>query len=215
MSSFIWPCAVLLALLWTGIDSRVKPLQSPGSLCSGSMDDKSFSGTAHTHTHAHAYKHMHTKLLCDTRLEARVTHANETGPASSRQRSVILHSSASLQKPKSFSPPSPVIVTLMERRSGNHLLSHTVGRNHKCFSFSRSGEEKKEPPMHKFQYWLWHLTHVMNKNSSARSPSCFWIGRRRAIRQISHKAAGLQQWYKLCIFSGQCLKHKTLRAIKR
>lgn len=94
-------------------------------------------------THTHAYKHMHTKLLCDTRLEARVTHANETGPASSRQRSVILHSSASLQKPKSFSPPSPVIVTLMERRTGNHLLSHTVGRNHKCFSFSRSGEEKK------------------------------------------------------------------------
>lgn len=88
------------------------------------MTNPSVTWFTHTHTHLH----MHTKLLCDTRLEARVTHANETGPASSRQHSVILHNSASLRKLKSFSPPSPVIVTLMERRSGNHLFSHTVRR---------------------------------------------------------------------------------------
>lgn len=83
--------------------------------------------------HTHIYKHMCTKLLRDTRLEARVTHANETGPGSSRQRSVILHSGASVQKLKSFSPPSPVIVTPTERRSGNHLFSHTVRRTHKPY----------------------------------------------------------------------------------
>jgi len=98
------------------------------------MEDKSFSGSAHACAHAHVYKHMQAKLLCDTRLEARVTHANETGPASSRQHSAILQCSTSLQKPKSFSPPSPVIVTLMERRSANHIFSHTVGKTHICFS---------------------------------------------------------------------------------
>lgn len=111
-------------LLWRTIDSGVKPLQSHGSLCSGSTDDKSFSETARARTNIH--KHKRAKLLRDTRLEAPVTHANETGPASSRQHGLILHCSASLQKPKSFSPPSPVIVTPMERRSGNHLFSHTV-----------------------------------------------------------------------------------------
>lgn len=62
-------------LLWTGIDSRVKSLQSPGSLCSGSMDDKSFSGMAHslslsfslslalsdTHTHTHTFTNTCTQ----------------------------------------------------------------------------------------------------------------------------------------------------------
>lgn len=152
MSSFIWPCAVLPGSLWTGIESRIKPLQSPGSVCSGSMDDKSFSGMAAAHARAHIYKHVHAKLLCDTRLEARVTHANETGPASSQQHNVILHSSASLQKPKSFSPPSPVIVALMERRSGNHLFSHTVRKTHKPFSicvcFLLLREKKKKSFMY-------------------------------------------------------------------
>ena len=113
-------------LLWTGIDSRVKPLQSPGSLCSGTtVTNPSEALLVHTRVHTLTFINMHTKLLCDTRLEARVTHANERGPASSRKRSVILHSSTSLQKPKSFSPPSPVIATLMEWQSGNHLFFHT------------------------------------------------------------------------------------------
>lgn len=133
MSSFIWPCVVLLAS-----SERVStPESNHCSLLARSiqgawMTNPSVAWLARER--AHFYKHMHAKLLCDTRLEARVTHANETGSASSRQHSVILHSSASLQKPKSFSPPSPVIVMLMERRSGSHLFSHTVRRTHKPFS---------------------------------------------------------------------------------
>lgn len=44
--------------LRTGIDSWVKPLQSPGSLCSGSTDDKSFSGKARRRTRARAHTHL-------------------------------------------------------------------------------------------------------------------------------------------------------------
>lgn len=49
----------------------------------------------HTHTQAYIHKHAHAKLLCDIRREARVTHANEGGPASSRQRGVIRRRGAS------------------------------------------------------------------------------------------------------------------------
>lgn len=122
MSSFIWPCAVLLG----SSEQRPAPESthcSPPARCvqGALMTNPPVAWLARAHTHTHIYKHVHAKLLYDTRLEACVTHANETGPASSRQHNVILHSSASLQKPKSFSPPSPVIVTLMEGRSGNHL----------------------------------------------------------------------------------------------
>lgn len=98
------------------------------------MTNPSMTQLAHTHTHTHThryshiYKYMHTNLLCDTRLEAGVTHANETGPANRQQHDIILQSGAKLEKLKSFSPPSPVIVALMERRNGNHLFSHTVMR---------------------------------------------------------------------------------------
>ena len=119
-----------------------------------------------THTRTHIYKHMHKKLLCDIRLETRVTHANETGPASSWQHSDILHSSTSLQKPKSFSPPSPVIVTLMERRSGNHLFSHTVRRTHNYSSHVCLSCSWKKPLAHKLQYCIWHLTLAIKKKTT-------------------------------------------------
>lgn len=48
-------------LLWTDVDSRVKALRSPGSLCSGSRHDKSFIGMAslsraHTFTNTCTHK---------------------------------------------------------------------------------------------------------------------------------------------------------------
>lgn len=172
MSSFIWPCAFLLSSFErasTPESNHCSPLVR--SVQGAWKTNPSVAWAVHTHTHI--YKHMHTKLLCDTCLEACVTHANETGPASSRQHSVILHSSTSLQKPKSFSPPSPVILILMERRSGNHLFSHTVRRTHKPFSILYFSWSWKKPHIHKLQYCIWHLTLAMNKNSSARSQSCF------------------------------------------
>lgn len=90
------------------LSSTAKPVLFCRFLFLGSMDDKSFHMREHTHPHA--------KLLCDIRLEARVSHANETDPASSRQHANVLHSGASLGKLKSFSPPSPVTVTVMEGR---------------------------------------------------------------------------------------------------
>lgn len=130
MSSFVWPCAVLLGSSERGLtpeSNHCSPLAH--SVQGAWMTNPSVEWLACTHIH----KHMCSELLCDTRLEARVTHANETDTASSQQHGDILHSSTSLQKPKSFSPPSPVIVTLMERRGGNHLFSHTVRRTHKPF----------------------------------------------------------------------------------
>lgn len=91
-----------------GLSNIAKPLHSCGFLFLGSMDNKSFHGHVHTQTHMQTYY--------VTRLEARVSHANETDPGCNKQHANVLHSRASLGKLKSFSPPSPVIVTLMERR---------------------------------------------------------------------------------------------------
>ncbi len=141
----------------------------------------------HTHTHTHIYKHMHTKLLCDTRLEARVTHANETGPASSRQHSVILHSSASLQKPKSFSPPSPVIVILMERRSGNHLFSHTVRRTRTPFYVSVSFSLLKKASHTQIPILYLAPDTCNEQKLICKVTEFLLIQRRRVIRQEAHR----------------------------
>lgn len=61
-------------LLWTGISSRVKPLQSPGSLCSGSRDDKSFSGMARAHARTHTFTSTCTQSYYVTPALRRVWH---------------------------------------------------------------------------------------------------------------------------------------------
>lgn len=90
-----------------------------------------------------------------------MTHANETAAASSRQRRVILGSSASLQKLKSFSPPSPVSAALKER-SGNHLLSHTTGEAQR--GKKKTEEEKKLNKMKKKKkssLFIWYMSSVI------------------------------------------------------
>lgn len=129
-----------------GLSSTAKPLHSCGFLFLDSMDDKPFTNT-HTHTHTHkAHPQTYANLLCDTRLEAHVSHANETDPASSRQHVDVLHRRASLQKLKSFSPPSPVMVTVMGRRCAI-ILSPTHCKRIKnlslCLVFFSLNKEKQ------------------------------------------------------------------------
>lgn len=108
----------LAQLFWTRIDFGVKPLQSPGSLCSGTIDDKSFSDMtgpwARAQTRAHRSHYVALALR-------RVWHML-------MRQALLVAGSASRQKPKSFSPPSPVTVSLMERRSGNNLSPTQSGK---------------------------------------------------------------------------------------
>lgn len=146
MSSFVWPCAILLCSSEQG-SSQTSAVPWLALFREHGWQILLWHGSP-TRAHTHLQTHARKVIMWHPCLEARVTHANETGPASSRQHSVILHSSASLQKPKSFSPPSPISVTLMERRSGNHLFSHTVRRTHKPFSLSVSFSLKKKKALH-------------------------------------------------------------------
>lgn len=91
------------------------------------MDDKFFTNT---HTHLHTY----ANLLCDTCLEGRVSHANETDPASSRQRTDVLHH---------ITTKTEVIFTFItcHRHSDGEKMcnlpfSHTLQKNEKPFPLS-------------------------------------------------------------------------------
>lgn len=169
------------------------------------MDDKSLTETAHTHTHTHTYvqTHAHKVIMWHPPWGTCDTYANETGPASSRQHSVIRHSSTSLQKLKSFSPPSPVIVAII-------------------FSPTQSGGLRNLSPyvflfVFPWGYCICHLTHAMKENSSARSLSSYLIQMGEVIRQSLTRllVAGSSWWYKPCTFQVIVSTIKNLQAINK
>lgn len=159
----------------------------------------------HTHTHTNkAHPQTYANLLCDTRLEAHVSHANETDPASSRQHVDVLHRRASLQKLKSFSPPSPVMVTVMGRRCAI-ILSPSHCKRIKnlslCLVFFSLNKEKQAQIQISNTVPVISLPHIYWIKPIREVTEFCLIPMRNVIRQSFCRlwGSGMSQWSRLCI----------------
>lgn len=189
MSSFIWPCAVLLSSskrASTPEWHHCSPLAP--SIQRAWMTNPSLKQHTHTRTHTRMYKHMCTKSLCDIRLEAHVTHML-------MRRALPVADNTALSA-----------TAVHHYRNWSHFHLHHLSSSHWwrgvaiIFSPTQSGglrnlspyvflfvfpwgKKNKTPHIQKFQYCICHLTHTMKENSSARSLSSYLIQMGEVIRQ--------------------------------